>query len=78
MTSDPFFKARKQEFPADAYPPKPGEATNYSHRNLCSVEGLDWMLRGRIIEGRRYLGNGAWEAVDHEAAETNERREGFP
>jgi hypothetical protein len=77
MKPDPFFKARKQEFPGYTAKPKPGEATNYAHRNLCSVEGMDYMLRGRIIDGRRYLGNGCWELVDHEAAETNERREGW-
>jgi hypothetical protein len=39
---------------------------------------FDQLRRGRIEDGRRYLGNGAWQAVDHEWSETNERREGRP
>lgn len=46
--------------------------------NLCSPEGMDQMMRGRIIDGRRYLGNGSWEHVDHEQSRTNERKEAQP
>jgi len=38
---------------------------------------FDRMRRGRIEDGRRYLGNGAWQHLDHEHSETNERREGY-
>ena len=49
---------------------------NYAHRNQTSEEGFDYMLRGKIVDGRRYLGHGNWQAVDHEFSETNERKEG--
>lgn len=77
VEKDPFFIAKKQEFSAVCGKPNPGEVTNISSRNLCSVEGLDWLMRGKIIDGKRYLGNGAWQAVDHEFSETNERLEAY-
>ena len=76
MKDDPFFKATKQKFDTAKHPPKSGERTNLTSLNLCSAEGHDRMLRGKIIDGRRYLGNGAWERVDVETSELNERREG--
>jgi hypothetical protein len=39
---------------------------------------FDRLRKGRIEDGRRYLGNGAWQHLDHEHSETNERREGRP
>lgn len=39
---------------------------------------FDTLRKGRIEDGRRYLGNGAWQHLDHEHSETNERREGRP
>lgn len=45
---------------------------------LSPMLDFDRMRRGKIEDGRRYLGNGAWQAVDHEHSETNERREGRP
>jgi hypothetical protein len=38
---------------------------------------FDRLRKGRIEDGRRYLGNGAWQHLDHEWSETNERREGY-
>jgi hypothetical protein len=38
---------------------------------------FDRMRRGRIEDGRRYLGYGAWQHLDHEWSETNERSEGW-
>lgn len=39
---------------------------------------FDRLRIGKVEDGRRYLGNGAWQHVDHEWSETNERREGRP
>ena len=40
---------------------------------------FDALRIGRIDQdGRRYLGNGCYQLVDHETSETNERREGRP
>lgn len=45
---------------------------------LSPALDFDRMRKGKIEDGRRYLGNGAWQHVDHEHSETNERREGMP
>jgi hypothetical protein len=44
-------------------------------KTLCRRECMDEMMIGRIINGRRYLGNNCWEHVDHELSRTNERRD---
>ncbi len=54
------------------------ERTNLSYINQCSRDGMDKMMVGKVEDGRRYLGNGSWEKLDHEWSETNERREGHP
>lgn len=45
---------------------------------LSPMMDFDRLRKGRIEDGRRYLGNGAWQHLDHEHSETNERREGRP
>jgi len=46
--------------------------------SVSTPEGIEQASKGMIRDGRRYLGGGCWELVDHEASETNERREGRP
>jgi hypothetical protein len=65
---------KKQEKPA----PQPLEDRNLYGPSTSHPVGIERMMKGRIIDGRRYLGGGCWEVVDHETAETNERREGRP
>ena len=60
---------------------KPKPASRFADCNLygpsvSTPEGIEQASKGIIRDGRRYLGGGAWELVDHEASETNERREG--
>lgn len=43
---------------------------------LSPALDFDRLRKGKIEDGRRYLGNGAWQHLDHEYSETNERREG--
>jgi hypothetical protein len=45
---------------------------------LSPMMDFDRLRKGRIEDGRRYLGNGAWQHLDHEHSETNERREARP
>ena len=45
---------------------------------LSPALDFDRMRKGKIEDGRRYLGNGAWQHIDHEHSETNERREVRP
>jgi hypothetical protein len=49
---------------------------NFHGPSTSSELAVDLMMRGRIIDGRRYLGNNCWEVVNHEESRTNERREG--
>lgn len=30
---------------------------------------------GKVVDGKRYLGNGSWQRVDHEHSRTNNRAE---
>jgi hypothetical protein len=57
------------------YPCSPKVANGHP---LAIGGNFDRMRIGRIEDGRRYLGEGCWQRVDHEHSETNERREGRP
>jgi hypothetical protein len=54
------------------------ERFNLYGPSLSTPAGIDRAMFGRHRDGRRYLGGGCWQVVDHETSRTNERREGRP
>lgn len=48
------------------------------YQSLATRGDFDRIMVGRIVDDRRYLGNGGWQKVNVESSRLNELREGRP
>jgi hypothetical protein len=54
--------------------PAKREQVRSPHPAASNKEGLDQLMIGTVIDGRRYMGNGSWQHLNHLESFTNKRR----